>query len=344
MVVDHRRDAREGRVEEGELRRGLERLLVEGRVEPPPDLLEDLAEGARRLGGARHPARERRIEVRVGDREARHDEAARRVELAARRGPEEDVAPLDRGRVERDDGAARDREPACAGRPGGRPRHQPRTSRSRRSTSPASAAWSAHQRSERCASSSATVFPCCSTHVKYFRLCHRSRFSTVPSVIQSSFWPWKIDARCASARSRVSGPVVFSRRRRTDGYRSRPSVATVTTASSLPRPSHCAVRIAPRMLQTPLTPRSVESRFAASPRPARRREEVAPGGLGDELQAEQALLVVDRHDGVHVRDVVDPGDVLVADPLDRVAAVAVPRERRALDRARGRRCASRSAP
>ena len=149
---------------------------------------------------------------------------------------------------------------------------------------PASAAWSAHQLSERCASSSSTVFPCCSTHVKYFRLCQRSRFSRVPSVIQSSFCPRKIDARCASARSRVSGPVRVSRRRRTDGYRSRPSVATVTTASSFPSPSHRAVLIAPRMLQTPLTPRSVESRCAASPSPPPAARKSRPAGSAHELE------------------------------------------------------------
>ena len=50
------------------------------------------------------------------------------------------------------------------------------------------------------------------------------------------------------------------------------------------------------------------------------------------IEAEQALLVVDAHHGVEIADVVNPGDVLVADPLDGVPAVAVPRERRALDR------------
>ena len=52
--------------------------------------------------------------------------------------------------------------------------------------------------------------------------------------------------------------------------------------------------------------------------------------LGQELQALLALYVVDAGDGVHLEDVVDPRDVLVADALDVVAAVAVPVEGRAL--------------
>jgi hypothetical protein len=54
----------------------VDRLLVEGAVEPPPHPLQDLDEGARGLGRARHPAREGAVEVRVGVDEARQDERA----------------------------------------------------------------------------------------------------------------------------------------------------------------------------------------------------------------------------------------------------------------------------
>ncbi len=56
-----------------------------------------------------------------------------------------------------------------------------------------------------------------------------------------------------------------------------------------------------------------------------------PRLFGEQLQPLLALDVVNAHDGVHVHHVVDPGDVLVADALDVVAAVAVPVDGRALD-------------
>src|SRR5450830_1229349 len=188
-MVDDDRRARESRVQKSLFRRGAKRILVEGGVEPPPDPLENLPKGARGARWGRHPTRECRVEVRVRNDEPGHDEAARCIEPAPRLDPEKHVTPLDGWRVERDDGTAGDGEAARARSVSARLSHQTRDSRSRRSTSSASAAWSPHQLSERCASSSATVFPCCSTHVKYFRLCHLSRLSRVPSKIQSSFCP-----------------------------------------------------------------------------------------------------------------------------------------------------------
>ena len=334
MVVDHRRDARERRVEKGELRRGLERLLVERRVEPPPDLLEDLPEGARRL--RRGPASRARAPNRgaCGRSRGRAGRGSP-TRRASRRGS----APRRTSRRSTAGGSSATTVPPVIASPPRLPDSPagPVTSRAPRGAGGPRLRRAPPGRptsdSERCASSSATVLPCCSTHVKYFRLCQRSRFSTVPSVIQSSFWPWKIDARCASAFARVSGarrlleaaqdrrvPVEAVRRHGDDG------VALAETRASF------AVRIAPRMLQTPLIAEERREPVRGLAEAALGSEEVAPDGLGDELQPEQALLVVDRHHGVHVRDVVDPRDVLVADALDRVAAVAVPRERRALDR------------
>ena len=218
VVVEDDRRPRERRVQESLFRRSPQRRLVEGRVEPPPDPLEDLPEGARGGGRGRHPARERRVEVCVRVGEPGHDEAARRIEPAARLGPEEHVTPLDGERVERDDGPARDGEAARSRSVPARRVHHPRASRSRRSTSSASAAWPLHQLSERCASSSSTVFPCCSTHVKYFRLCQRSRLSRVPSDDPVELLPVE-DGRAEAPRPAraSSGPVRAARRLRTDG-------------------------------------------------------------------------------------------------------------------------------
>ena len=135
VVVEDDRRTRESRVQESLFGRGPKRALVEGRVEPPPDPLEDLPEGAQGRGRGRHSARERRVEVRVRDDEPGHDEAARGVEPAPRLDSQEHVAPLDGGRVERDDGAAGDGEAARARSVPARRLHHPRASRSRRSTS-----------------------------------------------------------------------------------------------------------------------------------------------------------------------------------------------------------------
>ena len=67
MVVEDDRHTRESRVQKSLFRRGPKRALVEGCVEPPPDPLEDLPEGAQGRGRGRHPARESRVEVRVRD-------------------------------------------------------------------------------------------------------------------------------------------------------------------------------------------------------------------------------------------------------------------------------------
>ena len=253
-----------------------------------------------------------------------HDEAARGVEAAPRLDSQKHVAPLDGGRVERDDGAAGDGEAARL--------HHPRASRSRRSTSSASAAWSLHQLSERCASSSSTVFPCCSTHVKYFRLCHRSRLSRVPSAIQSSFCPWKTDVRSASARSRVSGPVRPARRLRTEGYRSRRVRRHRHDGVVLSEPQPARGLDRAEDVADPADAEERRETVRGLSQAASRGQEVAAHRLAHELEAQQAFLVVDAHHGVQVRHVVDPRDVLVADPLDGVPAVAVARERRALDR------------
>ena len=58
----------------------------------------------------------------------------------------------------------------------------------------------------------------------------------------------------------------------------------------------------------------------------------ASGRFGQHLQALLAFHVVDAHQRVHIEDVVNPGDMLVADALNVVRAVAVVVERRALGR------------
>ena len=79
MVVDERRRSREQRLHPADERRGAHGLLVERAVEPPPDPLEDLEEVPRRLERVRHPARERRVEVRVRADVPGDDDAARAV-------------------------------------------------------------------------------------------------------------------------------------------------------------------------------------------------------------------------------------------------------------------------
>src|SRR5687767_7721061 len=60
-------------------------------------------------------------------------------------------------------------------------------------------------------------------------------------------------------------------------------------------------------------------------------ERFLAGGSAENLQAFFARDVVQTHDRVHVEHVVNPGHVLVADPLDIVSAIAVVIQRRALD-------------
>src|SRR5215510_14483426 len=62
------------------------------------------------------------------------------------------------------------------------------------------------------------------------------------------------------------------------------------------------------------------------------RQRLLPGLAGKQLQSLFALEVVQSHDRVHVQYVVNPSHMLVTDPLNIVAAVAVVIKRRALDR------------
>ena len=80
VVVDERRRPGEERLHPADERGGAGRVVVEGAVEPPPDPLQDLQEVLRRRERVRHPARERRVEVRVRADVARNDEAAGAVD------------------------------------------------------------------------------------------------------------------------------------------------------------------------------------------------------------------------------------------------------------------------
>src|SRR5512140_809777 len=89
MVVDDRGGPGFERLERPEPRRPADHLQVEGGVEPPPDLLEDLAEGRRDLRGRRHAPGERRVQVVMGADEPRRD----RGHHALRPGPAAGAAP-----------------------------------------------------------------------------------------------------------------------------------------------------------------------------------------------------------------------------------------------------------
>ena len=66
-------------------------------------------------------------------------------------------------------------------------------------------------------------------------------------------------------------------------------------------------------------------------RDAKRTEASLSLGIIEEPEDPHAVLVVDGSDRIGVHDIVHPGDVLVADPLDPVSAEAVHEERRALE-------------
>ena len=66
VVVDDPGGPGEQRLERAEPGAGAQDLEVEGRVEAPPDLLEDLAEATGRRRRRRHPAGEGRVQVMVG--------------------------------------------------------------------------------------------------------------------------------------------------------------------------------------------------------------------------------------------------------------------------------------
>ena len=72
-------------------------------------------------------------------------------------------------------------------------------------------------------------------------------------------------------------------------------------------------------------------RGARSATPASRRGRLAAGLLVEEADEAHRQLVVDADRGVGVAEVVDPGDVLVADALDAVVAEAVLEDGRALE-------------
>ena len=84
VVVDERGRPGEQRLHPADEGGGPDALLVERAVEPPPDPLQDLREVRRRLEGVRHPARERRVQVRVRADVAGDDETARAVAAAGR--------------------------------------------------------------------------------------------------------------------------------------------------------------------------------------------------------------------------------------------------------------------
>ena len=77
VVVDDRRRAGEQRLQRAEAGRGAQHVEVQGGVEAPPDLLEDLGEVVRRGRRRRHAAGQRRVEVVVPADEAGGDGAHR---------------------------------------------------------------------------------------------------------------------------------------------------------------------------------------------------------------------------------------------------------------------------
>ena len=84
VVVDDRGRPRHQRLGRAEQRAGADHVEVEGGVEAPPDLLEDLAETRRLAGRRRHAARQRRVEVVVGAHHARRRRGHRFAHYAAR--------------------------------------------------------------------------------------------------------------------------------------------------------------------------------------------------------------------------------------------------------------------
>ncbi len=207
-----------------------------------------------------------------------------------------------------------------------------RRSRMRRSMSCARSWWATHHAGSSWARSSSTVFPCCSTQVKYFWLCQRRRTSG-RALDQPAGAPRAEDLQAplrllgvhrallaveALQHGRVAVEAVGGH-----GHHRLPG-AEAEVGGRPDRGEDVAdaagaedVSPAPRALG--VDPLRLERRLP----------------LLEELEALEALEVVHAHQQVRGPHVVDPGHVLVADPLDPVGAEPDAVEGGALHRLRG---------